>query len=227
MKSRAAFILLACVLPVSCTSQKAKEVEVAPVKVELPELEQACSGKHLDLVWAAESKKCDAPYDGTWLEPEEALKVHLEPPILALESGASAEVDYVISNPTEEAVTFDFPSLYCYVGQFEVRLFDAEGARADLTGELCRGGGGCSMPNVRLTLEPGGDVRMRFTVNAETREMQQCKLQEPTPLTPATYTLKIARDSGSWDVQQTYASGDSQALLAGASGTLEVTPARP
>lgn len=201
----------------SCSSQQAPATAIAPSKgkekVVLPGLERVCAGTHLGLKWAGDSPECRAPYDGTWLDAPEELEVFLEPSRLVLEAGASSEVDYVLRNPTEEAVTFDLATLDCYTSYFEVQLFDAAGERADRTVAPCPGGGGCSALNTRITLAPGGDARLRFEIKATTRAMQRCKLQEPTPLATALYTLKITP-------------GDSTEVLVPVSGALEVIPGK-
>lgn len=208
--------MVLALLLASCSSQQTPTAALAPSRevVALPELERACAGTHLDLKWAGDSPECRAPYNGTWLDAPEGLEVFLEPSRLVLEAGASSEADYVLRNPTEEVVTFDLAALDCYTGDFEVQLFDAAGERADRTGVPCPGGGGCSAPNTRITLAPGGDARLRFEVKAMTREMQRCKLQEPTSLAAATYTLSIT-------------AGDSTEVLVPVSGTLDVIPGKP
>lgn len=213
MKFEKRFIFLVLLLA-SCASKQMPEANLTPTKVALPELVSSCSGTHLDLKWAGESRECQAPFDGTWLDAPEELEVFLEPSTLVLEAGGSGELDYVIRNSGTEAITFDLAALDCYTGYFDVQLLDAAGERADRTGKPCSGGGGCSAPNTRLTLAPGGDARLRFEIKAETREMQACKLQDPTPLAAGTYTLDISP-------------GDSTEVLVPARGELVVLSSKP
>lgn len=185
--------------PEQPSSTSTSTTQPASTPVELPELVQACAGTNLDLTWVATAEACVAPRDQPVLEPPENLAARLEPAKLVLEPGAVTQVDYVLSNPGDAAVTFDLAALRCTTEEFELQILDRSGERADFPPPRCGGGGGCSMPDARMTLDPGGDARIRLELRAEYRlTNDDCEFEDPAPLAPNHYTLE-ATPSPSFD----------------------------
>ncbi|PRP94591.1 hypothetical protein [Enhygromyxa salina] len=193
--------LLSCATPAPSGAPSTEPDVVPSPAVEspaLPSLTQACTGTQLDLKWMAEdTSRCASPLD-SYLEPDPRLRERLEPAELQLTPDASAEIDYVISNPTDEPLTFDLPALACSA-DLQLLVRDAGGERLN---QDCVAGGSCSMPNARVTLEPGGDARFRLAVRSAGQSQYwsddgSCALHPPEPLSPGTYALEP--DSGLFD----------------------------
>ncbi len=181
----------------SCAAQgngRPSTVEAAAAGSVLPRLNQACAGTELDLGWMAEDpSRCQGPLD-SFLPPDPRLVESLEPARIQLGPDASAEVDYVVRNPTDEPSTFDIPALAC-IADLELWVVDASGERLKRD---CVAGGSCSMPNARVTLDPGGDARFRLVVRAVSQsqywaEDDSCALHPPAPLPAGDYALELDR----------------------------------
>ncbi len=156
----------------------------------LPNLTRACAGSHLDLKWMAEGQsRCESP-DHSLVPKDPRLVESIDPPEIQIAPSEGTHVDYVVSNPTRESLTFDFPNLSCRA-DLELLVLDESGRRVQ---EDCLGGGGCSMPNARVVLEPGADARYRLSVRAVTQTRfwadDRCALHPAQPLSPGSYSLK-------------------------------------
>ncbi len=155
----------------------------------LPALVQACAGTHLDLAWLAEAPACQTPAGEPEIAASPVISERLEPALVVVEAGATATVDVVLHNGGAEATTFDIPALYCTTSSLELHILDAQGVRVDVPDGCPQGGGGCAWTPARVTLDAGGDARVRFELAATAR----CGDAPPRPLASGRYRVVIDR----------------------------------